>query len=200
MIITVLIFLAPLFIPFALFEVTKGIFQKWMTTIIGYLLYPALLFAFMALMFATFDQIYYGNLKIPNESVNNFNVKLACEGVDSIYCFTMADSISNSNDACDLTSNPAARWITKQKFSYIGSAKVLADGIADGLFPILLRLMLFAFLFFVFLGSVSRFMASLLSIQSLDMAKGSINAFNVIGGAAEMGAGAMKKLFGSKKE
>jgi type IV secretion system protein VirB6 len=196
MIITVLIFLAPLFIPFALFEVTKGIFQKWMTTILGYLLYPALLFAFMALMFATFDQIYYGDLKVGNTNTTNFNLEQACNGVDSIYCYTMVGKITNSNDACDLSNNPAANWLSTQKVDYVGSFKTLTPSIAQGLVPIVLRLMLFALLFFLFLGSVSQFLAALLSIQSLDgMAKGSMNAFDIIGGAARMGASTAKTLF-----
>ncbi len=199
-IITILIFLSPLFIPFALFDVTKGIFQKWMTTILGYILYPALLFAFMALMLATFDQIYYGNLNIPVGQMNNFDIKKACEGVESIYCFTLSEHITHSNDACDLVTNPAAKWITTKKISYIGSAKVLVDGISDGLLPILLKLMLFAFLFYVFLGSVSRFMASLLSIQNLDMAKGSMNALDTIKGAFGMGYSGAKKLFSRNRE
>jgi type IV secretion system protein VirB6 len=190
--VTVLFFLAPIFIPFVLFEATKGIFDKWMKTILGYLLYPALLFAFLAIMLATMDSVYYGNF---NKGVNNtkgqpINLKTACDKVDSIYCFIMSDIITNSNDACDLSPGTIANKevIYNQKVSYLGEKSVLKPDFAAGLFKIMLKLMLFAFLFYLFMGAVTSFLAALLAVQDIGgLAKGDINALGALG---KIGSGA----------
>lgn len=52
-------YLAPLFVPMALFGPTKGYYQKWLSILMGYTFQPMVLFAFMGLMFTIFDEIMY---------------------------------------------------------------------------------------------------------------------------------------------
>lgn len=68
--------LAPIFVPMALFEGTKGYFQSWYTMLISFVLQPIVVVAFMTLMFGVYDQSFYGNCKFkridiagPNPSV-----------------------------------------------------------------------------------------------------------------------------------
>ncbi len=59
--IALLVFLSPLFVPAALFPQTKKYFDGWLSAIFGYILYPVILFAFVALMLNSFDALYYGD-------------------------------------------------------------------------------------------------------------------------------------------
>ncbi len=202
--VTVLIFLSPIFIPFVLFEATKGIYTKWLTTILGYLIYPALLFAFLAIMMATLDAVYYGDFKATSSNGESVNLKIACENVDSIYCYTMQDLVTNSNDACDLSPGTLANnVITNKDVKFLGSKSALQPEFVAGIFPLMLKLMLFAFLFYLFMGSVTTFLSVLLGVQDLgSMAKGSINALNALGsaaGAAKSAGSGLKGLLTSKK-
>jgi type IV secretory pathway VirB6-like protein len=59
--VSLLAYIAPLIIPAALFNYTKEIFNSWVTQIIGCLLQPVLMFAFMAFMLAAIDSVVYEN-------------------------------------------------------------------------------------------------------------------------------------------
>ena len=56
-----LIYLGPLLIPAVLFNSQKHIFEMWLKQITAYTLQPVILFAFLTFLFATFDQIVYGD-------------------------------------------------------------------------------------------------------------------------------------------
>ena len=190
-IVTLLIFMAPIFVPAILFEFTKGMFDKWMKTILGYILYPAILFAFLAIMLATMDRIYYGDLNdVDLSGTNEFNISQACNGVDSIYCATMGNLIAKSGDACDLSPGSLAKqFVELKKIDYFGNVVGLAPGFANKILIPLLKMMFFALLFYFFMNSVAMFVASLLSILNVsDYAMGSINLANVASSAAKAGA------------
>ncbi|MCE2992742.1 MAG: type IV secretion system protein [Alphaproteobacteria bacterium] len=209
-IVTVLLFLAPIFVCFALFEPTKAIFDKWMKVIFGYMIYPALLFAFLALMLATFDSIYYGDLKIDQTNINSqngpvaqgLNLKTACEGVNSIYCTLMAPMMADANDSCDLSYGALSNtYVTKKSIPFTGIYATLSEDTANEVLMPVLKIMLFALLFYLFMDTVSQFMAALLSIMDVGgMARGQINLANIAGGAMSSSAGAassgISALFG----
>jgi type IV secretion system protein VirB6 len=71
-VITILVLVSPIMITFALFDYTKGIFDSWFKMLLGYIIYPGLHFAFIALMLATFDNIYFGGLKMDPENPSIF--------------------------------------------------------------------------------------------------------------------------------
>lgn len=199
-VITVLIFLAPIFVPFILFDFTKGIFDKWLKTILGYLIYPALLFAFLALMLATIDSIYYGNLDTTTQTTAGgpVNIATACQDISSVYCVTIgALGSTTSLDACDSSLGSVAETVvTTTDVDYVGEMNTLTDSYSTDILLPLVEIMLFAFLFYLFMDSVSGFMSVLLGVQDIGRsAKGSFNVFNAIGsiaGAAKGGAGAAK--------
>ena len=200
--VTILIFLSPIFIPFVLFETTKGMYDAWLKSILGYLIYPALLFAFLAIMIATLDKIYYGDLKLPHTNGAPVNLVEACKGVESIYCYTMGNIVTNSTDACDLSPGfMANKYVVNRSFSFFGTISSLKESFANGILPLMLKLMLFAILFFMFMNSVTQFFAALLGINDLgSKAHGALNAGNALNAVglgaitiAGKAAGIMKK-------
>lgn len=63
--IALLIFLAPLFISFLLFGITKGIFDRWIKTTFGYVIQPVLLFVALSVMNAAIYSIFIEILSFP---------------------------------------------------------------------------------------------------------------------------------------
>lgn len=61
--IAILGILAPVFVPMALFDITKGYFQAWYTLMISFVLQPVVVVGFMTLMFSLYDQGFYGTCK-----------------------------------------------------------------------------------------------------------------------------------------
>ena len=61
MAVVILAFMAPLIIPAALFKFTKGIFDKWLSQIMSYLIQPIIMFTFLSLTLAIMDMFVYGN-------------------------------------------------------------------------------------------------------------------------------------------
>lgn len=66
--ISILGILAPVFVPMALFDVTKGYFQSWYTLMISFVLQPVVVVGFMTLMFSLYDMGFYGTCKY--QSIN----------------------------------------------------------------------------------------------------------------------------------
>ena len=56
--ITILIYISPLVIPLVLFDSTKAIFNKWLSTLIGYSLQPMILFALLSFTYAILDALF----------------------------------------------------------------------------------------------------------------------------------------------
>jgi type IV secretion system protein VirB6 len=66
--ITILVYIAPLFVPMLLFQTTKQYFEGWMKTAIGYALQPVVVTAFIALMMLIYDDIVYTSCKFARHS------------------------------------------------------------------------------------------------------------------------------------
>lgn len=60
--ITFLVVASPIFVLFLLFKPTAQIFQNWMSYMLGYLIYPGVLFAYIALMMTTLNVVMFGDL------------------------------------------------------------------------------------------------------------------------------------------
>ncbi|MDJ1305394.1 MAG: type IV secretion system protein [Candidatus Midichloria sp.] len=183
-VLTILVLVSPIIICFALFDYTKSIFQKWMQLIIGYILYPALLFAFIALMLATFDSVFFGDIDLVN---NRNDIKKACAGVDSVFCTTYE---AVGADPCSANLGNINGTLTETlDLGPLGKFTILKDIFVGTYLDAVLKLMLFAFLFYLFLGSVSGFLAILTGVQDLgSMAKGSINIAAIMAAAGSGGA------------
>jgi type IV secretory pathway VirB6-like protein len=68
--ISILLYLAPIFIPCILFKRTKGMFDKWVTNLIGYCLQPMILFAFVGMSLTVIDQYTIGEGIFKGEGIN----------------------------------------------------------------------------------------------------------------------------------
>ena len=169
--ITILVSLSPVFVAFALFEFTSSMFQKWMSMLLGYVIYPGLFFAFIALMLMTFDSVFFGDLDIKGGTVT---VKEACRKVTSLYCSTYS---AVDSDPCAANAGTIGGKLTKRlDLGPLGKFTILNDIFLDMYLEATLKLMLFAFLFYMFMGSISEFLAMLTGVQDLgSLAKGSIN-------------------------
>ena len=118
--ITILVVVSPIMVCFVLFDTTKNMTSSWFKSLIGYLLYPGLLFAFLVLMLSVFDSIFYDigagdqhyidaameeSLKSEPSGVSE-NVEKWCEKRDSVFCvmyetlhFERVTGCGRSNDA-----------------------------------------------------------------------------------------------------
>lgn len=170
--VTILIFLAPIFLLFMLFDATKNITTQWFKWILAYLIYPALLFAFVALIFATFDAVFYGNVQVAgNTSANGVDYKAACAGIDSVFCKTQ--ELIGYVNSCEGGTITAKLIEKKEPIEGAGKFNALKDSIAEAYFNGMLKMLLFAFLFYLFLDSVTSFMAIMLGVVGMgDVAKG----------------------------
>lgn len=191
-VIAVLAIISPIVFCFALFEPTKQIFQTWMRMMLGYVLYPALLMAFIALMLGTFDAAFYGTLR--TDQGIEFTAESACKksdgtNIDSVSCATMR---LIGADPCTVSPTDQSKRITHpEEISLIGEMDVVNGEVLTSYLNALLRLMLFVVLFYFFMGSVSGFLEILVGVQGLsNLAIGTLSAPGAVGrGLASTGAG-----------
>lgn len=167
--VALLIFVSPIFFCFLLFERTKGMFDTWKAMIIGYIIYPALPFAYAALVFATIDVVYYGNVDLskmrgaPTEAI----MKDACYNVDSIFCQIIIN-YEGSVSLCDAPENYMSKNVlSNESLSFLGNTWSYAAPKTETMNLLFKSLgkMLFLFLFFKLLTeSVLEFLARLIKV------------------------------------
>ena len=151
---TILIFLSPVFIPMSLFSQTKKFFEEWLSELISFVVYPVILFAFLGLTLATFDSFFFGNSVIVRQDDQHIGrmVRQTHDGQGNI--------IDESN--CD-TSAIACIWaniILKEETLPYGTSAMSYDATrsetsVDEIIPPLLKICLFAFLFYHFTAILS---------------------------------------------
>jgi type IV secretion system protein VirB6 len=204
-VLTILVLVSPIMVCFGLFNYTKSICSKWMSMILGYVLYPSLLFAFIALMLATFDSVYYGDLKLKSGQNAAFpEVVLACQNVDTIFCLTYK---SLTNDPCKTPGEIVYTFSEIKRFALFGRFTLFRSAFIGPYLDAMLELMLFAFLFYLFMGSVTSFVAILTGVPDLSgMAAGAGAGFGTMvsmGKAAASGLSSaysgIKSAFDGKK-
>lgn len=210
---TILVLVSPIMCCFILFEYTKQTFESWFKMMLGYLLYPAVVFAFAALMIATFDSIFYG---IPQDKscltssscklsqiCDDKNNSIYCAIANSVYTDIAKDDSKISKDnidpkMCNIGSGTLLTALTtyypiKLLGITIFNIRSLKEVIFDVIFQGLLKMMLFAILFDKLTTSVIGFLEALLSIfgisgTSVDFsAKAKAAVKKAIGGAVSGG-------------
>ena len=166
--------------------------------ILGYVLYPSLLFAFIALMLATFDSVYYGDLKLASGQNAAFpEIVAACQKVESIFCLTYK---SLSDDPCQTPRAIIETFTNQEKFAVFGTFTLFISSFVGPYLDAMLELMLFAFLFYLFMGSVTSFVAILTGVQDLSgMAAGGGAGFGAIVSMGKAAVSGAKSAFGGKK-
>jgi hypothetical protein len=102
--ITILLLLAPIFIPLALFEKTKESFKKWMYKIVQSILSPMFLFMSLGLFFVIFDKYYVGEARFygTKEPIRNIFCGEICkfEGNNVNYITGNFNSKRNKRKTC----------------------------------------------------------------------------------------------------
>jgi type IV secretion system protein VirB6 len=190
-IITILVAVSPIMIVFVLFEFTKGIFDSWLKMLLGYIIYPGMHFAFIALMLATFDSIYFGGLKLDAGSPSIFEqckglgqgddgdapTSPICAIANKLNADGKVDKDSASNNMCGMSIGNIVSSLNETKHLWLlGSYTVMDGDVVEALFITMLKLALMAFLFFMLTNSVSGIFAYLAGVESLDsVAKGDLS-------------------------
>jgi type IV secretion system protein VirB6 len=212
-VITILVLVSPIMITFALFDFTKGIFDSWFKMLLGYIIYPGLHFAFLALMLATFDNIYFGGLKMDANSGSIFEQCTKLGASDTPICAIANNAASKGNstvldssikDMCDMNIGHIVNGLYETTDLWLlGSYTTMNTDVASALLKTMLKLSLMAFLFYMLMNSISTFFANLTSVEDMSsMAKGDLSGrFKQVAGFAAaspfklMGAG-LNKAFG----
>ncbi|MBM3579458.1 MAG: hypothetical protein FJX34_01640, partial [Alphaproteobacteria bacterium] len=92
--IVILLYLSVFIIPLSLFTKTKSVFDGWWKQILGLTLQPMILFAYLGVLIAIFDNIVIGSATFDGDG-QSAPKRINCTGAaetDSIYCiFNVAD-------------------------------------------------------------------------------------------------------------
>jgi type IV secretion system protein VirB6 len=185
--ITILVAVSPIMITFALFDFTKGIYETWFKMLLGYTIYPGLHFAFIALMLATFDNIYFGNLKLNPESPSLFKQCTDLGASESPICaIAIHVEDEGKTDMCSMNIGHLIKGLYETVDLWIlGKYTIMRFSVVEALFLTMLKLALMSFLFFMLMNSISTFFAYLTGVESVaGLAKGDLS-------------GAFKKAFGT---
>lgn len=182
-VITILIFISPVTIVCALFKPTATIFQQWMRALIGYFLYPALLFAFLALIMATLDLVYYGRLDYKPGAPP---IAKQCENIESIYCAIV--KASSQTDPCKTNIQTDISYDTKL-WGFIPVKAVKPEYVTTILLG-LAKSLLFVVIFYFYMGVLDDMISIVMGIHGLGrIAKGSLNMVNMaLAGMSKIGS------------
>ncbi|MFM8186137.1 MAG: type IV secretion system protein, partial [Alphaproteobacteria bacterium] len=88
--VVLLVYISPITITCSLFERTKGIFENWYKQLLGYILQPMILFAYLGLFITVIDSVFIGEATFETiSSTKSFDhPKLNCKDAEntSLYC------------------------------------------------------------------------------------------------------------------
>ena len=129
-----LIYVSPLTITCALFERTKGIFENWWKQMLGFILQPMILFAYLGLMLTVFDDLFIGDARF-NASVKGNLPTINCDrdvarnirpDENSIYCILDLGKYKNFTglEVFDLAI-PVLTSMTKEKVNTLTKAAII---------------------------------------------------------------------------
>lgn len=175
----ILIYMAPIFVPMALFEYTKRYFEGWTKLIISYALQPMVVAAFVALMLTIFDQTMYGNCTFTTSNITwsgktSGNVGSAPTVSKPFFkiCDPDAPEAGCTTNVTDPNALPCKNTIGYQIATQVNDSltstsaifftyKALKAGKASAWLPGLITLCLFAYLFYQFSEMLGEFTAEL---------------------------------------
>ena len=153
---TILILISPLMIPMVLFQATKAFFDGWIRQLMVYTLYPVILFAFLALLFTVFDNLYFEDLKFVRKEVKildatriSFTLENPKQCDDPKYDYNLACMFGD------------IRFLTKPAFFGFNAYAPDFKHEAETLWMKLLMMVFIGFLFYHFLSSITYIAAEL---------------------------------------
>ena len=200
--VTILIFFGPMFIPLALFNYTKGLFEKWYKLLFGYALQPVVISAFIALLVTTFHYIFYTGCKFSYISEYGFPFWVV-HIPDGSGCGSQS-ACSNSFGYLLSQMNPA---VVYQRTAFadglwyytglVSSWKQMLETLVDSM----MLCTFFGFLFYFFAEQLSDFAADLTGSMPLGGVIGPNAVTNLVADkiASKMSGGATDKLKELKK-
>ncbi len=180
----ILIYMAPIFVPMALFEPTKKYFEGWLKLIISYALQPMIIAAYIAMMLTIFDQTMFGNCTFVSSNItwsDNASGTTGSAPTKSKPFFQICDPSAPqtgcSTAVTDVNATPCVNTIgykiTNQQNNLVnGNLTQTMNAIfftytamnpaqATGMLTSLITLCLFAYLFYKFADMLGGFAADL---------------------------------------
>jgi len=205
-----LIYMAPIFVPMALFEQTKQYYDGWLKLVISYCLQPMIVAAYMAMMLTVFDQVIFGNCTFAASSIN-----LGTSSTKPVAMYLLCDPTCPWSSKCpapDTTSGltsctdtigynisppylsagsgcPTANNMTNTINAIFFDFVQLNPAYATKMFNGLITLALFGFLFYKFAELLGSFAAEVTGGTNIGgLAGNPMGAFNKMMAAAMMAA------------
>jgi len=199
---SVIVILAPLFIPMVLFQHTKGYFDGWIKELITYSLYPVILFAFLSFMFIACDKVFYKGLKFEREELDKGKIVETLGGKKRWFKIVKDNAyncVNNTNTlACMLQD------YSYKKSSILGLFDFTYIGFNGSIIGELLKLTLILFLFYHFCNILPGMAAELAGNHRAALGSGSTPgemtgkalsfAKAAAGGAGQVASAAAKQL------
>lgn len=177
---SIFIMSAPLFAIFLLFDKTKQMFDSWVRYTLGYMIYPGLLFVYIALIMMTINVVMFGDIRQiltevygPGYVTSYINYNEVCEHEklkNNILCVTVKKV--GGVDPCTVVEEQVENAFTKTSsgggiFDVFSGLKQINQDYADLIKNKILELMLFAVLFSMLSNSVIDFIAQLTGLQGI---------------------------------
>ena len=209
--VAILIYMAPIFVPMALFEVTKGYYDGWLKLLISYALQPMVMTAFMAMMITVFDQTMFGDCQFRSQSIV---ITLSDHTTKVIPFFVICDPHASGSGCTDTTHvsglaqckdtlgyviNPirtGSSWTSTMSAMFFGIT-ILSPNAVNTMFTGLVTLCLFAYLFYKFAAVLGQFASELTGGTNLGAMAG--NPMKIVDAAATAAKAGIQYAMGDKK-
>ncbi|MBN8828057.1 MAG: type IV secretion system protein [Sphingobacteriia bacterium] len=158
--ITLVAFLAPIFVPMALFNATKRMYDGWLSALMSNVIHPMVLMAFCAFMFTIMDNVIFPSCKYVKDTDASTNMT---QFVNSIFGYDKAKGgVTMWTLEVDSTLSPEKQTECRNSFGYLMQHMNSAtSGAPDDFWQAcinamnsLLSCILFTFLFYFFIGMV----------------------------------------------
>lgn len=171
--IAILVYMAPIFVPMALFAPTRSYYEGWLKLLISYALQPMVVAAYMALMLTIFDQTIFGDCYFQNRSIN-----ITIGSTTKTLPFFMLCNPHESGSSCASYTNPnltrcdktigyqanpikSGQSLTQSISALFFDITIVKPSVAEDMLSGLITLCLFGFLFYKFAEVLSEFAAEL---------------------------------------
>ncbi len=184
---TILVLVSPIMVCFLLFEYTKQTFQSWFKMLLGYIMFPALIFTFVALMISTFDSIFYGQVMEKCADSTQCTIQEIC-GINgethkqqskSLYCqfaglaLQQNTEYANNPTMCGMRAGHFVNVLTEmhgippKPWPSIFHLYRMTNDALEALLQPLLKMMLFTILFYYLISAVLNFIEALLGVYGI---------------------------------
>lgn len=208
---SILIYLAPVFVPMVLFEVTKGYYDSWLKLVTSYALQPMIIAVYIAMMMTIYDQTMFGDCKftksyssvtLGGHTRNEIPIFQICDPANDSACTTSA-SVCNPDDTdCTTDSNitacedtigyiinpPDGGNFTKDIDAIFFTITILNSNVATDMLNGLVTLCLFGYLFYKFADLLSDLTGELTGGPAIGASAGNPMALVDKAGSAAMSA------------